>query len=259
LPEKSGYGSVSIHLLRSRRQPEQSAGRGIVLAAILQLPHRAVGALFDFAQAASKVETLLFADRAEGECATKGDADPRTGGQTCDQGRAAPFRKQVAGIEDQAGGRDDGVPVLLGRTEVRACVVAGDVPTAVLVTVGNQRPAVICALLDLLELVATPGPTCCLAVNARVSDLAWARNVPTIACAVRVSTKGAHSRPSTCWSISQEVFDQNRRSDRRRGEDESSITYGDDVLLAMAGGGPTATYSESVVTQPSGALRLQVA
>src|SRR5690606_33803198 len=70
------------------------------------------------------------------------------------QGLALPFGPQLAGVEDEVAGRDHRVPRdrRLGETVVGR--VVGDRRPAIVVAVRADRPAVIVARLDLVDLVA---------------------------------------------------------------------------------------------------------
>ena len=74
--------------------------------------------------------------------------------ETGDDGIALPAGKQVALVDDQASRGNDGNPEGLGRGEIGARVVSGDRPAVVMVSLGHERPAVVGARLDQVELVA---------------------------------------------------------------------------------------------------------
>ena len=87
----------------------------------------------------------------------RSDAVQRHGRHAAHQARAIPLREHRAFVEDQVARRDDGRPIDHGLGQVGARVGAGDRHAVIVGGVGHQRPAVILALLDQVQLVAALG------------------------------------------------------------------------------------------------------
>src|SRR5918993_640992 len=80
--------------------------------------------------------------------------DQRLADQRAENRVAFPVREQVTGIDDHPGWSDRRVPPQLGSGEFRAGRVIRNRASAVMAAVGNDRPSVVAAPLDQVQLVA---------------------------------------------------------------------------------------------------------
>src|SRR3546814_8303889 len=78
--------------------------------------------------------------------------------QAADQGAAFPCWEEVAGIDDETGGRDHGRPADFGRYELRIGRMGRYRRPAIVPPFGNLRPAVVFAFPAEIELVAAARP-----------------------------------------------------------------------------------------------------
>src|SRR5262245_31443905 len=106
---------------------------------VLNDPDGAVLVLADAAHALAHGDALGLLGRVAGD----GDADDGLRAQTRDDSVALEARKQIALVDDQPRGRDDGDPEGLGRREVRAGAVSRDRSAVVVLALRDERPAVV--------------------------------------------------------------------------------------------------------------------
>src|SRR5690606_18595314 len=138
-------GARSAVARRQLQQPPPAAA-----SAVLEQPDRAVRALFDFADAPLHVEAFRLARGLSVERHPHQLQRRRAADETV----ALPVREQVAVVDDEAGRRDYRRPGDHRRAEFRPGVVVGDHGAVVVVAVGDDRVAVVRALLDQVELVS---------------------------------------------------------------------------------------------------------
>src|SRR5690606_2791293 len=134
---------------RQLQQPAVAA-----LAAVLQQPDGPVRTLFDLADATSHGEAFCF----PGPVTLELDADQRHGGQSADEAGPTPGGEEVAVVDHEPCRRDYGRPGDHRGNEVRARVVVRDRGAVIVITIGNDRVAVISTAPDEVELVATLRP-----------------------------------------------------------------------------------------------------
>src|SRR5438270_6166759 len=119
---------------------------------MLELTDGAIGFFADPADAADHVPTVGLLR----VVTAKGHADERLARQGADEAIALPLREQLAVIDQQAGGRDDRIPEQLRRYEIRPARMWRDRHAIIVPPLRNQRPTVIPARRDQVELVAAP-------------------------------------------------------------------------------------------------------
>lgn len=143
---KSPKSLANASLVRGKLQ-EPAAGT------ILDHPDGAVLVLPDTAHALTHGDALGLLGRVTSD----GHAHDPLRAEASDEGIARPAGKQAALVDDHAGRGDDGDPEGLGRGDIRARAVLGDLPAVVVAALGHERPAVVGARLDQVELVAAHG------------------------------------------------------------------------------------------------------
>ena len=126
---------------------DQGAGIGV-----FQHPQRAIGSLFHIADAVAHIPALGGFGAA---MAVKDDTVERPGPQAADEAVAVPLREGLrAVVEHQIARRDHRRPIEHRLRQVGPRVGSGNRHAVIVVAKGDQRPAIILALLDQVQFVA---------------------------------------------------------------------------------------------------------
>ncbi len=127
---------------------DQQAGIGI-----FQHPQRAVRGFLHIADAMADIPAFRGFGAA---MAIEDDPVQSVGGQSADEAVAVPLGKSLcAVVEHQIAGRDHGEPIQRGLCQIGPGIRFGDRHAVVILAIGNERPAVVLALFDQVELVAS--------------------------------------------------------------------------------------------------------
>src|SRR5690606_377177 len=142
-------GAVAQHAFMSRllrRDPEQTAGRP--LAAVLDQIQRTVRRLLD----AANTRTHVVAPDLGAGLAIDLDTKQRLRRQARDERVTLPIRESVTVVEDHAARRDRRYPRDRGRLELGPRLVIRNRATAVVDALRDERPAVVLASDDAVDL-----------------------------------------------------------------------------------------------------------
>src|ERR1043166_9137407 len=119
---------------------------------VFEHPQRAIGAFFHVADTVADVPALGGLGAA---VSIEDDAVQRFCLHAADEAVAVPLREGLrAAVEHQVAGRDHGYPIDDRLSEVGPGVVTGNGHAVVVHAIRDERPAVILALLDQVQLVA---------------------------------------------------------------------------------------------------------